>query len=110
MDNIDLIFATKFKVAANAIKKICNSAQISCYTLIDDSEIDYIFKDLRPKIFLCATEYRDDFKQDFIGHLKLNDTIKIICSDEDDPDFDINWPREIDSFNFTDNIKNLLGR
>lgn len=108
MDNIDLIYASKFKAAASAIKKLCNSAQISCYTLLDDSENEYIFKDLKPSIFLCTEEYLEEFKKSLLHSIDTNHTIRILCSDQENENFNINWPKNIDTFNFVENIKNLL--
>lgn len=108
MDNIDLIYASKFKAAANAIKRLCNSAQITCYTLLDDSENEYIFKDLKPSIFLCTEEYLNEFEESLLESVEINHAIKILCSDQEHEKFNINWPKEIDTFNFVENIKNLL--
>lgn len=108
MDNIDIIFASKFKVAANAIKKLCNSAQISCYTLLDDSEKDYIFKDLKPKLYICTESYHNEYGTGTLSQLKEIGTIQILCSDNPCEEFDITWPKEVDTFNFVENVKELL--
>lgn len=108
MDNIDIIFASTFKVAGNAIKKLCNSAQVKCYTLVDNSENDFIFDDLRPKLFICSEDYFLAFGEGLLARLSSINTIKILCSDSDHEQFDINWPKKIDTFNFVENIQDLL--
>lgn len=112
MDKIDLIFASSFKFTCDAIKRITRASGISCYTLIDDSEMSYIFSDLEPRIFLCSQDFFKKYESQTLEALSSFSTNAILCSDDirDIDAFNKYWDTKIDTFRLEENLLKELKR
>ncbi len=112
MDKIDLIFASSYKFTCDAIKRITQASGISCYTLIDDTQMSYIFSDLSPKIFLCSQDFFKKYEVQTLEALASFSTKAILCSDDirDIDVFDEYWDTKIDTFRLEENLLKELKR
>ena len=110
MDKIDLIFASSYKFTCDAVKRITRASGITCYTLLDDSEMSYIFNDLRPRIFLCTQDFFKKYEVQTLEALNSFSTKAILCSDDirDVDVFSDYWASKIDTFRLEENLLNEL--
>lgn len=110
VNKIDFIFASTHSFTLDAFKIICLEAQKSSYTLNNDEEFSYIFKDLSARVFICSYDFFIKYEEAIKKSLYSIDIYKIICSDLENDFFDELWPKKMDMLNLKNSLEDLLKR